>query len=188
MKVAVGVAGVLLILALLALTFLPLPITRLDAAAPTQPIAFSHKIHAGDFKIDCQYCHADARRSEYAGIPSVTRCVGCHRITAADRPEIRKVAEYHAKQEPIPWVRIYKVPEYVYFPHKAHIRAELTCQQCHGKVETMDQVTASTGQSLLNDLLNLTGMPVTSLPLTMGWCVECHTEKKANLECTACHH
>jgi len=98
------------------------------------------------------------------------------------------IKEYDRKQEPIPWVRIYKVPEYVYFPHKAHIRAELTCQQCHGKVETMDQVTASTGQSLLNDLLNLTGMPVTSLPLTMGWCVECHTEKKANLECTACHH
>jgi len=157
-------------------------------AASDQPIAFSHKLHAGQYKIDCQYCHSDARRSEYAGLPSVTRCLGCHRVTAADRPEIKKLAEYQAKQQPIPWVRVYKVPEYVYFPHKPHIRAKVECQACHGKIETMDVVTAKTGQTIGNDLLNLVGLAGGGPPLSMGWCVECHKEKKASVECTSCHH
>ena len=187
-NVAVGLAGALLILTLLILTFFPLPVPRTHAAGPSQPIAFSHRIHAGQYKIDCQYCHADARRSEYAGIPSVSRCMGCHRITAADRPEIKKLSEYLAKQEPIPWIRIYKVPEYVYFAHKPHIRAGVECQTCHGQIQTMDVVTATTGQSLVTDLLNLAGFSPAPPPLTMGWCVECHTAKKASLECTTCHH
>ncbi len=187
-NVAVGLAGALLILTLLLLTFVSLPIARTDAAGPSQPIAFSHKIHAGQFKIDCQYCHSDARRSEYAGIPSVTRCMGCHRITAADRPEIRKLAEYLGKQEPVPWARVYKVPEYVYFAHKPHIRGDITCQNCHGQVQEMDVVTAKTGQSLFNDIVNLAGLFPAPPLLTMGWCVECHTAKKASVECTTCHH
>lgn len=168
--------------------------TRGQAAAPAQPIAFSHQIHTGQYKIDCQYCHADARRSEYAGIPSVSRCMGCHKITAADRPEIQKLASFFSKNEPIPWVRIFKVPEYVYFPHKAHVRAAVTCQTCHGPVETMAVVAAKTGQTLTNDLLNLVGLAPAPPPLTMGWCVECHTRTnakdgtKAPLECATCHH
>ena len=97
-------------------------------------------MHVQTYKIDCQYCHADARRSEYAGLPSVTRCMGCHKITAADKPEIKKLAEYAAKNEPIPWVRVFKVPEFTYFPHKAHVRARWRCQTCHGPVETMTTV------------------------------------------------
>jgi hypothetical protein len=191
-----GALGLVLLGVLLVLTILPSRpfLSSSQAAAPSQPIAFSHKIHAGQFKIDCQYCHADARRSEYAGIPSVTRCMGCHKITAADRPEIKKLAEYLAKQEPIPWVRVYKVPEFTYFPHKPHVRAGVRCQTCHGPVETMDVVSAKTGQSLLNDVLNLTTLPVNPPRLTMGWCIECHRElnqtqgKKAPLDCFACHH
>src|SRR5512144_67435 len=96
------------------------------AAQPsTQPINFPHNIHAGTYKIDCQYCHSDARRSESAGIPPVERCMGCHKITAADRPEIKKLAEFAARRESIPWTRVYKLPEFTYFPHKAHVRAEV---------------------------------------------------------------
>jgi hypothetical protein len=97
-----------------------------------QPINFPHNVHVQTYKIDCQYCHADARRSEYAGLPSVTRCMGCHKITAADKPEIKKLAEYAGKNEPVPWVRVFKVPEYAYFPHKPHVRAGVRCQSCHG--------------------------------------------------------
>ncbi len=187
MKAAVGALGLILLAILLVLASRwGGPEAR--AARPAQPIAFSHALHAGQYKIDCQYCHSEARRSEYAGIPSVTRCMGCHKITAADKPEIKKLAEYLAKQEPIPWQRIYKVPEYVYFAHKPHIRAGVTCQTCHGPVETMSVVEAKTGQNLANDLLNLVGLARRSAPLTMGWCVECHTENKASLECTTCHH
>jgi len=187
-KAGVGVLGlVLLAILFFFLTSLPGG-PEAGSAGPAQPIAFSHKLHAGQYRIDCQYCHADARRSEYAGIPSVTRCIGCHKITAADKPEIKKLAEYLAKQEPVPWVRIYKVPEYVYFAHKPHITAGVACQTCHGSVQTMDVVGAKTGPSLVHDLLNLVGLAWTPPPLTMGWCVECHTARKASLECMTCHH
>jgi hypothetical protein len=159
-----------------------------------QPINFPHNTHVQTYKIDCQYCHADARRSEYAGLPSVSRCMGCHKITAADKPEIKKLAEYAAKNEPVPWLRVFKVPEYAYFPHKAHIRASLKCQTCHGPIETMTTASGSTGQSLVTDLLNLTGMRPTPPPLTMGWCIDCHRDQnatkgaKAPLDCVTCHH
>jgi Cytochrome c7 and related cytochrome c/Class III cytochrome C family len=193
-KAGVGALGIVL---LAVLVFLAVSSwSRQPAAArPTvQPINFPHNVHAQTHKIDCKYCHADARRSEYAGLPSVERCMGCHRITAADRPEIRKLAEYAAKREPIPWVRVYKVPEFTYFPHKAHIRAEVKCQTCHGEVEKMTTVAASTGPRLGNDLLKLVGMQPPAPPLTMGWCIECHRREnatnkmKAPVDCVACHH
>lgn len=192
MRIRVGV-GVLTLMLLAVLAFVASS-GRGQAAAPVQPIAFSHKIHAGQYKIDCQYCHADARRSEYAGLPSVSRCMGCHRITAADRPEIQKLAKFFNDQKPIPWVRVFKVPEYAHFPHKPHIRVGLACQTCHGPIETMSVVEAKTGQNLANDLLNLVTFHPTPTPLTMGWCVECHTTMnttrgtKAPLDCVTCHH
>lgn len=162
---------------------------------PEQPILFSHLIHAGKFRMDCQYCHAEARRSVVAGVPSVARCVGCHKIIAAEgNPEVQKLQSYWQRQEPIPWARIFKLPEYVFFPHKNHVRANIECQTCHGKVETMERVHAETGRNLTNDLLNLIGVPVAPPKLTMGWCIECHqmmnVTKKTNapLDCTACHH
>ena len=163
--------------------------------APKQPIFFSHVIHAGSFKIECQYCHADARRSEYAGLPSVERCMGCHKIIGAtDNPEIAKIHDHWRRKEPIPWVRVFKVPEFTYFPHKAHIRANLPCQGCHGPIERMRVVGADTGRALGNDLLFLVGLRPEQRPLTMGWCIECHRKENAArgtaapTECVVCHH
>ena len=193
-KAGVGALGAVLLAVLVFLALSSWSRQPAVAQASTQPINFPHNVHVETYKIDCQYCHADARRSEYAGIPSVSRCMGCHKITAADKPEIKKLAEYAAKGEPVPWVRIYKVPEFTYFPHKPHIRAELKCQQCHGAVEKMTTVGATTGPRLLNDLLHLTGMRPSAPPLTMGWCIDCHREQnaargaKAPLDCVTCHH
>jgi mono/diheme cytochrome c family protein len=163
--------------------------------APAQPILFSHLIHAGAFRIDCQFCHSEARRSAFAGLPSVERCMGCHRIIGAQgNPEIAKLHGYWERKEPIPWVWIHKVPEFVYFPHSAHVRAELACQTCHGRVESMMAIPAVRGPNLANDLKNLVGLPVKPPLLSMGWCVECHREQnrtrgmQAPLECVTCHH
>jgi mono/diheme cytochrome c family protein len=163
--------------------------------APRQPIFFSHLIHAGSFQIDCQFCHADARRSEYAGLPSVERCLGCHKVIGAqDNPEIAKIQQYAARGESIPWVRVFKIPEFTYFPHKPHVRAGVACQHCHGPIEQMRVVGARTGPHLLNDLANLIGLKPAPPPLTMGWCVECHRKENATrgtqapLDCIACHH
>lgn len=146
---------------------------------PRQPIFFSHVIHAGSFQIECQYCHANARRGPSAGLPSVERCMGCHKIIAAQgNPEVTKLHQYWERQEPIPWERIFKVPEYAQFPHKPHVQAGVQCQTCHGRIEAMEQVHAETGQHIVNDLANLALLPVPGRKLTMGWCVECH--RKAN--------
>lgn len=193
-RAGVGALGVALLAILLFLAVSSWS-RQAPAARPSpQPIAFSHQVHVQQFKIDCLYCHADARRSEYAGLPSVSRCMGCHKITAADRPEIQKLAQYAARNEPIPWVRVYKVPEFTFFPHKAHLRAGVKCQTCHGPVETMTTVGAVTGPRLSHDLLTLVGFRVAPPPLTMGWCVECHRRENATrntrapLDCIACHH
>jgi mono/diheme cytochrome c family protein len=170
-----------------------LPLVHVPGA-PRQPIFFSHVIHAGSFAIPCLYCHADARRSEYAGLPSVSRCLGCHTVIGAqDNPEIRKIHDYAQRRQAIPWVRVFKVPEFTYFPHKAHVRAEVACQTCHGPIERMRVVGAQTGPQLTNDLIRLVGLRPSPPPLSMGWCVDCHrTEnakgKKAPLDCVTCHH
>lgn len=140
------------------------------APAPVQPIEFSHAIHAGSYGIDCQYCHADARRGIYAGLPSVARCMGCHKIVAAQgNPEVQKIHEYWNQKQAIPWVRIHKLAGFAYFPHKRHVQVGLACQTCHGPVETMQRVAQVA-------------------PLTMGWCVSCHAERRGPLDCVVCHH
>src|SRR5204863_2825591 len=163
--------------------------------APRQPIFFNHVIHAGSFQIACQYCHADARRSEYAGLPSVERCMGCHKIIGAqDNPEIAKLHDFARRGQPIPWVRIFKLPEFTYFPHKAHVRAGLECGTCHGPIERMRRVGGPTGPSRVNDLLNLVALKPPPRPLTMVWCVSCHRREsdppgvKAPLACVTCAH
>ena len=163
--------------------------------APKQPIFFNHTIHAGSFQIPCQYCHADARRSEYAGLPSIDRCLGCHKIIGVgDNPEIQKIHDYARRGAPIPWVRVFKVPEYAHFPHKPHVRAEVECQTCHGPIQRMPVVGADTGPALTNDLARLVGLTPPQRPLTMGWCVDCHRSENAKrgtqapLDCMACHH
>ena len=170
-----------------------LPLVHVEGA-PRQPIFFNHVVHAGSFGIACQHCHADARRSEYAGLPSVARCLGCHKIIGAqDNPEIQKIHGYAQRGEAIPWVRVFKVPEFTRFPHKAHIRANLECQTCHGPVERMRVVGAATGPRLVNDLKHLIGLRPPPPPLSMGWCVDCHRASnakgaKAPLDCITCHH
>jgi mono/diheme cytochrome c family protein len=162
--------------------------------APAQPIMFSHVIHAGSFAIPCQYCHASARRGVAAGLPSVDRCMGCHKIIGAqDNPEIAKIHEYAGRREPIPWIRVFSVPEFTYFAHKPHVRAGVACQTCHGPIERMRVVGAQIGPRLVNDLKNLIGLRPPPPPFTMGWCIECHREQNARglqapLDCIACHH
>jgi Cytochrome c7 and related cytochrome c/Class III cytochrome C family len=193
-KAGVGALGAALLAVLIFLAVSSWSRQPAVAKASIQPINFPHNTHVQTYKLDCQYCHSDARRSEYAGLPSVTRCLGCHKITAADRPEIKKLGEYLAKGEPIPWMRVNKLPEFTYFPHKAHLRAKLKCQECHGAVETMTTFAAETGPTLTNDLLNLVGLRPAARPLTMGWCVDCHRRQNATagmhapLDCVTCHH
>ena len=139
----------------------------MDPAA--QPIDFSHAHHVTEIGIDCQFCHAYARRGPVAGIPSVQRCVGCHRVVLSEQPEILKVLEYWEDEEPIPWVRVHDLPDHVRFTHKAHVRAGVGCETCHGDVARMEAA-------------------VQVESLSMGWCVSCHEDRGATRDCLACHY
>lgn len=142
--------------------------TRQDTG-PRQPIAYSHARHAGEFKIECQYCHSGARRGPNAYVPSVKTCMGCHQLVAATKPEVAKVRNAWEAQEPIRWMRVNKLGEFVYFNHQPHIARGVQCQTCHGAVETMDEV-----------------KPPFSVN-NMTWCVDCHRENKASIDCQTCH-
>jgi len=128
--------------------------------APDQPIKFSHKVHAGQNKIDCQYCHSIATYSKSAGMPSPNLCMNCHKaVTSGSRSgkfEIAKIYNAIQTGTPIRWVRIHKLPDHVFFSHAQHFGVgKIKCQQCHGPVEEMDIIKQYSD-------------------LSMGWCVNCH--------------
>lgn len=143
-----------------------------NAYAPEQPIPYSHKLHAGDLAIDCEYCHTYARRSFSAGIPALGQCVACHgQLVSPQNELIQQVNAAYDDGQPIEWVKVHDIPDFVFFNHKAHVRAGFDCQECHGPVEEMEVL-------------------YRHAPMTMGWCVNCHRDnqdKGANLDCLVCH-
>lgn len=131
--------------------------------SPAQPVKFPHPVHVNTLQMNCVFCHSAAFKSPDPGLPAVASCMGCHTITAIDRPEVKKVAEAFNKKQPIAWVRVHKVPEYVRFPHVRHVYAGVTCQTCHGQVQNMEQVFQYAS-------------------LNMGWCVSCHVNGYSRAE------
>ena len=127
-----------------------------------QPIHYSHKLHAGKLNIDCQYCHFNARKSKHAGVPPTGTCMGCHEHVPdtgrsdAAKADLAKLKDYHEKGEPIPWVKVHDLPDFVYFTHKRHVKAGVACQECHGEVQDDMTVAYRVNQ------------------LSMGWCLNCH--------------
>ena len=155
---------------------------------PVQPIAFSHRIHSGDNKIDCQYCHSAAKNSKSSGIPSVNICMNCHKNIAEVSEEtataehskafydgeIQKIykasgwdpenLEYTGETEPIVWTRIHNLPDFAYYNHSQHVTVGgIKCQKCHGPVQEMEELYQYS-------------------PLTMGWCIDCHKETQVKME------
>ncbi len=180
--------------------------------SPEQPLDHSHRLHAGELQINCQFCHSAAEHSQHAGIPASDVCMKCHKIVTssfevlqqemkqADQekrkpkqiisPELRKLYDSLGLDETLQpkagatptslaWVRIHDLPDYVCFDHRAHVSAGVTCQRCHGPVESMQRVRQAES-------------------LSMGWCVNCHRDAthqgingqsvNASTNCTVCHH
>jgi hypothetical protein len=143
---------------------------------PRQPVFFRHDIHAGQFKIQCQYCHYSVAVSPEPGIPSIQTCMGCHLVIAggdsASKVEIRKVRQAWSEKKPIEWVRVHYLARHAHFPHQRHIKAlgPNACATCHGDVERMPQVFK------VNNVNN------------MGFCVSCHLERKVSRDCSVCHY
>lgn len=107
---------------------------------PEQPIKYSHRLHAGTLGIDCKYCHVGADKSRHAVVPAANICMNCHQVARKDSPEIKKLAFYYNNNRPIPWKRIHKLPEFVYFNHSVHVNKNIDCARCHGNVANMEVV------------------------------------------------
>ena len=149
---------------------------------PAQPIKYSHQLHAGTYKINCQYCHSGADKSKQATVPSASTCMNCHmHVTASAKydgkvsPEIQKIYDAvgwdankkaydpSKTQTPIKWVRVHNLPDHAYFNHAQHVKiGKVECQACHGPVETMQVVSQQRS-------------------LQMGWCINCHREAKVDV-------
>jgi hypothetical protein len=154
-------------------------LTAADSAqlkGPRQPIFFRHDLHAGQFKIPCQYCHYTVSVSNEPGIPSLQTCMGCHlAISGTDstnKAEITKLRTAWYGKKPVEWIRVHRVANHVHFPHSVHVKAlgPVACAACHGNVSRMPQVFA------VNNVHN------------MGWCITCHLQRNVNRDCTACHY
>ena len=135
---------------------------------PTQPIAYSHELHAGQYEIDCNYCHTGVRKSKSANIPSANICMNCHVAIKTESKEIQKIyaaidydpetGEYGEDTQPIEWVRVHNLPDLAYFNHAQHVKVGgLECETCHGPIKEMEVVYQYSN-------------------LTMGWCINCHRE------------
>lgn len=156
---------------------------------PEQPIPYSHKLHAGQYKIPCLYCHSSAEKSVHAGVPPLNVCMNCHRVVKTDSVWIKKITAAYNEGRPIEWVRIHELPDHAHFNHKRHVAKGVACQTCHGPVQEMDRVYQYSA-------------------LNMGWCLSCHrgftTPKQilqktypgqkdphgpvASINCTTCHY
>lgn len=130
--------------------------------APKQPISFSHKLHAGEYKIDCNYCHTGVNRGKSAHIPAANICMNCHGVIKKESPEIQKIYTSIEKNQPIEWVRVHNLPDLAYFNHAQHVNVGgVECESCHGDVAQMEVIQQRSS-------------------LTMGWCIDCHRQTEVN--------
>lgn len=149
-----------------------LPVTVNVGHRPVQPVPYSHKLHAGDLKIDCRYCHNTVDSAAHAAIPATEVCGNCHggnRVNGQDlgviRPEstlLEPVRESLETRDPIMWVKVHDTPDFVYFNHAAHVTRGVSCVSCHGRVDKMEIVEQVE-------------------PLSMAWCIECHRNPEPNI-------
>jgi hypothetical protein len=143
---------------------------------PRQPIFFRHDIHAGQYKMQCQYCHYSVNVSPEPGIPTLQTCMGCHLVISGSdsshQTEIRKLRQAWTEKKPVEWVRVHYLPRHAHFPHQRHIKAmgPNACATCHGDVQRMPQV-----------------FKVNQVD-KMGFCISCHIERKVSQDCSVCHY
>ena len=130
-------------------------------AEGSQPVPYSHRLHAGQLGIDCRYCHVGVERSPVAMVPPTQTCMNCHSVIKTDSKRLQAIRDSWATGKAVEWVQIHKLPDYAYFDHSVHVTGGVGCVECHGRVDQMDQVQQKK-------------------PLSMGWCLECHRDVKEN--------
>ncbi len=129
---------------------------------PEQPVPYSHALHAGELGMDCRYCHNTVERAGEAAIPPAATCMNCHATVKKDSEFLLPIRTAYAGDEPVRWIRVTDLPDYVYFNHAAHVNATVGCESCHGRVDQMVKVYQAES-------------------LTMSWCLDCHRNPTPHL-------
>lgn len=184
MKLVGPIATLGLIYVVVVFWYGPVPKTMDVGYQPEQPVPFSHRLHAGDLKIDCRYCHTTVEKAAFAAIPPTATCLNCHGgknaegqpltavhasppsgTNAGDILKFKRLAPIRESGDsgmPVEWVKVHDLPDYVYFDHSAHVTRGVSCVECHGRVDRMDEV-------------------YQAKELSMSWCLDCHRNPDARL-------
>ena len=155
-------APILVVGAITAFALYISPYNQSVGFAPKQPIAYSHKLHAGDLGIDCRYCHVNVETAPVAMVPPAETCMNCHATILTESVEVKKIKQAYDSGEPIQWERIHRLPHYVYFDHAIHVNSSVGCETCHGRIDHMEVVHQAK-------------------TLSMGWCLDCHRNSEKYL-------
>jgi hypothetical protein len=162
LKVAGAVIGLGLVTAVAAYAYFSYPTVIDTGYQPQQPVPYSHKLHAGELGIDCFYCHSTVYRGAFAAIPGTEVCMGCHANVKDKSPRLELVRRSYYTGDPIPWVKVHDLPDYVFFNHQSHVTAGVSCVSCHGRVDQEVEVRQQQ-------------------PLNMAWCLDCHRNPAARI-------
>jgi menaquinone reductase, multiheme cytochrome c subunit len=147
------------------LYYATLPTTLEPGYQPQQPVPYSHKLHAGNMGMDCTYCHTSVLKAAYASIPPTQTCMNCHSKVKEKSLVLEPVRASWASGESVPWIKVHRLPDYVFFNHSAHTNAGVSCVSCHGRVDQMVEVKQVQ-------------------TLAMSWCLDCHRNPAPNLRPT----
>jgi menaquinone reductase, multiheme cytochrome c subunit len=159
---ALACAAILPIYLAVVLVYGANPTTLNVGYAPEQPVPYSHALHAGKLGIDCRYCHSTVERAAMAALPPTDLCMNCHKGIFADSAKLAEIRHSYETGEPVRWLKIHDLPDYVYFNHSAHLNSGVGCVECHGPIHQMEVVQQEKS-------------------LSMAWCVECHRSPAAFL-------
>jgi hypothetical protein len=165
LKVAGAIMGLGAVAAISGYAYFSYPAVIDTGYQPVQPVAYSHKLHAGQLGLDCYYCHSTVYKAAFAAVPSTNTCMNCHTKVKTDSPRLEVVRESARTGQAIPWVQIHRLPDYVYFNHEAHLNAGVSCVSCHGRIDQMIEVEQAK-------------------PLNMAFCLDCHRDPAPNLRPT----
>lgn len=153
---------VVLLLTGAAVAFLILSPQSFASPVLAQPVAFSHQQHVGTLGIECRYCHTTVDSAPFAGMPSTQICMNCHSEVLTSSDKLAPVRDSSANGKPLVWTRVYRLPDFVFFDHSAHVNKGVSCAACHGQVDQMPVI-------------------VQAKSLQMNWCMDCHRNPAPNI-------
>ncbi|HEY6346877.1 MAG TPA: cytochrome c3 family protein [Bryobacteraceae bacterium] len=162
LKIAGAVVGLGAVLGATAYAYYSYPTVIDTGYQPVQPVPYSHKLHAGDLGLDCFYCHYTVYKAAFAAVPPTQVCMNCHTKVKDQSPRLELVRDSFRTGQPIPWVHIHRLPDFVFFNHEAHVTAGVSCVSCHGRIDQMVEVHQEK-------------------PLNMAFCIACHSDPAPNI-------